>query len=233
MSTLAHVTQPAPPHAVTKVALELRGVTKSWGAHTILDAVDLELFGGQTCWLGGANGAGKTTLLRIASGLIAPDAGCVSAGGCDPVRDRRVFQHRVGFLTAGDRGLYARLSPRRHLNLWGSLLLMPGDERRPAVEAALERFELSEFADRRVDRLSLGQRQRLRLALTFMHAPPIVLLDEPHTSLDGDGLVLLARAVQETAERGGAALWCSPAGLDVPYEFDHRLHLEDGRLVEA
>jgi ABC-2 type transport system ATP-binding protein len=215
--------------------VEVRGVRKRWrrAAEPVLRGVDLVLAPGQAVLVCGRNGAGKTTLLRVLSGLIGPDEGGVSIAGLDPERDRREYQRHVGLLAAGNGGLYARLSARRHLEYWARLALVPARRRRAAIEAALARFELEELAERRVDRLSMGQRQRVRLAMTFLHEPSVVLLDEPRTSLDEEGAELIVRALRDLLARGGAAVWCAPSGDPVPAEIGTRLRLAGGTLEPA
>ncbi|MEA2440578.1 MAG: type transport system ATP-binding protein [Thermoleophilaceae bacterium] len=216
----------------TEAVLCLTGILKSWPSQStpILDRVDLELEPSTTSSISGRNGAGKTTLLRIAAGLIAAEAGSVQACGLDVERDRTEFQRRIGFLAAGNSGLYARLKVEHHLELWTRLALMPRRHRRPAVEAAIETFALEPLLGRRVDRLSMGQRQRLRLALAFAHSPNVVLLDEPATSLDEEGIALLQRALGALKSRGGAALVCLPSGWEQILEVDRALVLTDGQL---
>jgi ABC-type multidrug transport system ATPase subunit len=89
------------------------------------------------------------------------------------------------------------------------------------------------LAERRVDRLSMGQRQRVRVAMAFLHDPQLVLLDEPGTSLDEPGLALLNAAVSRLLGRAGAAIWCEPAGSRSDFPFDRRLQLEEGALHAA
>jgi ABC-type molybdenum transport system ATPase subunit/photorepair protein PhrA len=89
---------------------------------------------------------------------------------------------------------------------------------------------LADLAKRRADRLSQGQRQRLRLALTFVHEPNVLLLDEPRNSLDEEGLEMLVGAIEEVLARQGAVLWCAPQGERQPIKFDHSLLIEDGIL---
>lgn len=215
--------------------LVLEGIRKRWkrNPHPVLEGVDLTLAAGTSTWIGGRNGVGKTTLLRIAAGLIGPDAGTVRLQGLDPEGQRRAFLKRVGLLTAGDRGIYARFSPRQHLDLWGRLALIPRATRKRQVEQAMTTFELEELGDRRADRLSLGQRQRMRLALTFLHDPQLILLDEPLTSLDDEGRAHLLRAVEALTARGGAALWCSPPSDCRDIAFHQQFVLVDGLLHRA
>jgi heme ABC exporter ATP-binding subunit CcmA len=213
--------------------LELEGIFKSWGDRRVLAGVDARVEPGTTIAISGSNGAGKTTLLRIAAGLIAPERGRVSAEGLEPERDRTAFQRRIGYLAAGNTGLYARLKADHHMEFWARLALMPKREQRPAIARAVEMFGLEDLRDRRVDRLSMGQRQRLRLALTFLHEPAVVLLDEPATSLDSDGIALLQAALDRLNERGGVGVVCLPSGWDDVLSVDRRLVLDDGRLVAA
>jgi ABC-2 type transport system ATP-binding protein len=214
-------------------ALALRDIERRWGARTVLKGATLTLDHGTVAWLGGPNGAGKTTLLRIAAGLIMPHAGSVALRGLDPERDRRTFQRRLGFLSAGDRGLYARLTVVQNLEYWAGLAHVPRHRREALVAAAVTRLGLEELARSRVDRLSMGQRQRVRLAMAFLHEPDVVLMDEPHTSLDDDALELLEAAIAEQCARGGAVLWCSPAGHNLPLRAEVRHILEDGRVVSG
>ena len=210
--------------------LHLRSIEKRWGPLDVLRSIDLRLEGGHLLRVKGANGAGKTTLLRIAAGLIRPDGGGVTLRGLDPEHDRRAYLSRLGFVSAGDRGLYPRLSVRRHLLLCADLGLLGADERRAAAERTIEAFAMGAFADRVAQRLSLGQRQRAKLAMAFLHEPDVVLLDEPANSLDDDGIALLAANLEALRARGGAALWCAPSATDPPLPFDERLVLRGGGL---
>lgn len=212
-------------------ALSLTQIHRSWGANHVLRGIDLVLARGARGFLGGRNGAGKTTLLRIAAGLLEPDAGTVRLAGLDPHRDRRDYQRRLGYLPAGNGGLYARLSVRQNLELWARLALLPRSQREEALARGIHHFDLAELEHSRVDRISMGQRQRVRLAMSLLHDPEVVLLDEAHTSLDDEALDLLGRALGERHERGGAALWCAPTQTDAPLEFDVAFAIEDGVAV--
>jgi len=215
--------------------LRVRALSKTWRGNTspTLNNLDLEMRAGEVISVEGRNGVGKTTLLRILGGLVGPDRGSVDLGGVRLGSDRRAYQRQVGLLTAGDRGLYARLTAVRHLDLWARLALLDGDARGPAIEASTDRFGLGEIADARVDRLSMGQRQRLRLALVFLHAPRLVLLDEPATSLDTAGVELLREAVGELVRHGGMCLAVTPEGAPTGLSPGRRLNLRAGSLEDA
>jgi ABC-2 type transport system ATP-binding protein len=225
----AEVEVSAPPVAQPLAA---RGIVRRWKglAKPVLDGVDLDLDAGQVVAVSGRNGTGKTTLLRIVAGLITADAGTVAVGGLDPTRDRRAYQRRIGFVSAGNAALYARLTVDHHLRMSSRLALLPRSERGAAGKRMLDVFALDELRGRRVDRLSMGQRQRLRLALGFLHSPELVLLDEPENSLDDEAIALLAAAIESVRARGGAVLICSPSGAHDALAFDQRFRLADGRL---
>lgn len=224
-----------PPAARPLVSFE--GVWRHWGRGNrrwaVLRDIDLQVHAGTAICISGGNGAGKTTLLRIGTGILAPDSGSVSVDGIRGGGNWREYHKRIGYLSAGDRGLYARLTARDHLVYWTKLAFMPRADRKPAVEEALVRFGLAELAARRVERLSQGQRQRLRLALTLLHRPKVLFLDEPRNSLDADGLNVLSDAARDVLARGGSIIWCSPFGEEQPITFDRRLIIETGTLRSA
>ncbi len=165
-------------------------------------------------------------MLRIAAGLIEPDHGTVEAMGPHAARNRVRYQQLVSFLPAGDRGLYARLSVRKQLEFWARIAMLPRGASARGRARARRRSTCEELADRRVDRMSMGQRQRLRIAMTFLPRPEVVLLDEPLTSLDGEGAELLRAAIDELLARDGAVLWCSPSGERLDMRFDARWVLD-------
>lgn len=224
-----------PPRREGPLPLSLRTVSKAWdkGRVPVLRRVDLDLGAGETVRIAGRNGVGKTTLMRIAAGLIDPDRGRVEVFGLSPDGHSERCQRLVSFLPAGDRGLYARLTVRRQLDFCARIALVSRKDVAARVEEAISTFDLGELADRRVDRMSMGQRQRLRIAMTFLPRPEVVLLDEPLTSLDGEGAAILYTAIERLLAGGGAVLWCSPAGEHTDYDFDRTLMLEQGKLVPA
>lgn len=143
---------------VSRPVFALSGVTRHWGRgerrRAVLRDVNLELAPGSAICVTGTNGAGKTTLLRIAAGVLAPDQGSVRLDGLTPEGEWREYHRRIGFLSAGDRGLYARLSVRGHLEHWLALSLVPRSQRLERMIDTLERFDLLALAERRADRLA-------------------------------------------------------------------------------
>jgi ABC-type multidrug transport system ATPase subunit len=222
-----------PSDAPAPLPLNAWNITKVWGrkpGNRVIDDLDLTLEPGTLTWIGGSNGVGKTTLLRVLAGLIGPTEGHVHMFGLHPEHDRRAYQQRLSFLPATSTGLHARLTVRRQLDYTARINFVPRERRSAAVEESIKRFSLLELAKHRVDRLSMGQRQRVRLAMTFIKEPDLVLLDEPRNSLDGEGSAMLVAAVHEVVGRGGAVLWCSPLGESLGMRFDQQMVLEHGKL---
>lgn len=143
----------------------------------------LECAAGQIFGLLGPNGAGKTTTLRMLSGVLAPTSGDIRVRGFDPVTHPQEVKRRIGFLSA-DTGNYARLTPRETLHYFGQLFQMPPDHLRERTALMLETFEMKSFADTPVAKLSTGMKQKLSLARTLLHNPPVLILDEPTRGLD-------------------------------------------------
>jgi ABC-type multidrug transport system ATPase subunit len=212
--------------------LDLEHLHHRWKgqAQPVLDDVSLTMAAGEVTWIGGRNGVGKTTLLRLAAGILLPQQGSVRMGELTPRSKRRRYQQQIGFLSAGDRGLQARMRVRQQLDYWARLAYVPLERRAALVAASLQQFGLEELADKRVDRMSMGQRQRIRLAMAFLHEPRVLLLDEPRNSLDDDGYQLLSAQIEHVTGRGVSVLWCSPRGEDRVLACDAGFTLEGGHL---
>ena len=212
--------------------LELRDIVRGYRDRPVLDGASLTCRPGEVTCVAGANGAGKTTLLRVACGLLEPQRGEVRIDGTGPADGRR-FRSRIGVLPAGNGGLYARLDVAEHLRLFAALGLIDAGRRPAAIAAAVKRFGLAELLDRRVDRLSTGQRQRVRLATAVIHEPDVLLLDEPHSSLDDDALGLLAALLDEHAGAGGSVVWLAPDATRAGLRADAVHVLRNGRVEPA
>ena len=211
------------------------GVSLVWprAPAPVLDDVSLDLAAGEIAWVGGKNGVGKTTLLRVLAGIIEPQRGTVTIGECSPLSDRRAYARQVGFLSAGDRGLHARMRVDQQLDYWARLAFVPRAVRPSAVAREAENFGLVQYRSARVDRLSQGWRQRVRLAMAFLHGPRVVLLDEPRNSLDDDGYDVLSRRIDAAAQAGAAVLWCSPRGEDRVLAAHSSYTIDHGRLERS
>jgi ABC-type multidrug transport system ATPase subunit len=179
--------------------LRLKDLWKRHGSTAVLRGVSAELSG--VAVLRGANGSGKSTLLAVVSGALRPDRGSVELGNPDmPGGAGGLERGQVGWL-AHEGLLYGDLSGRANVELAARLSGVGVD-----WEAFRERFGLGAFAERPVRTLSRGQAQRVALARAMVGTPPVLLLDEPTTGLDRDGVALLLRLVAQEAARGAVVV---------------------------
>jgi ABC-2 type transport system ATP-binding protein len=161
--------------------IALAAVVKRFGAATALRGISLEVAKGEMFGLIGPDGAGKTTTLRMTCGLIRPDAGSVRVMGADPWQARRVATAAIGYVSQRF-SLYGDLSVDENIAFFARLHGVRDFEARRT--RLLELTRLLPFRDRLADRLSGGMKQKLALACTLVHEPPLLVLDEPTTGVD-------------------------------------------------
>lgn len=207
--------------SVDDLYLEIRGLKKSFGVKPILRGIDLELYRGQRMALMGANGTGKTTLLRILVGLTKPSAGTVFINGLDIVHDAQHIRRLVGFV-AHQPYLYDELTALENLLFFCKMYTVLDAEDRARM--LLRRVGLEKRAKERVITLSRGQVQRLSLARALLHAPHLLLLDEPDSGLDQEGHELLEAVLAEHIAQGGTALFTT-------HQPDRALQLSDSIVL--
>jgi len=164
-------------------AIVARGLTRRFGPHLALDALDLEVPAQQTFGLLGANGAGKTTFIRLVTGFLLPSAGTLQVAGISPAEHPGAVQRQLGFVMETSR-LYPELRVRSFLRFCGGTRNLGGDALEAAVDRVLERFQLGAVEGRLIGNLSKGFQQRVSLAQAFLHQPPLVIVDEPTGGLD-------------------------------------------------
>jgi len=163
------------------LAIDVRGLTKRFGARTVVDDVAIQVRRGEICGFLGPNGSGKTTTIRMLCGLLEPDAGEGQCLGHDIRREARRIKRRVGYMTQRF-GLYEDLTIEENLDFVARAYGMPA--RREVVRGALERLGLVERRQQLAGSLSGGWKQRLALAACMLHQPELLLLDEPTAGVD-------------------------------------------------
>lgn len=180
--------------------VELRSVTKTYAAVRALIGINVRFDAGVVSMVTGPNGSGKSTLLSLVGTLARPSSGKVSHGSLGKTRDEiRAVLGWVGH----DSLCYADLTGRENLELAARL---HGVSPHAAFEAARSRFNLGAFAERPFRTYSRGQRQRVALARALVHAPRLLLLDEPTTGLDAESVQRLGEVVRAEADRGAVVI---------------------------
>ena len=165
--------------------IHARGLEKRYGDKRILRGIEIDVDRDDFVLVTGPNGSGKTTLLRLCAGLAAPSAGTLELA---------VARGRIGYL-AHEPLVYRELTALENLDLYGRLYRVR--ERRERIGMLLERFGLWEARHARAGSYSRGMLQRLALCRAFLHEPELLLLDEPYSGLDDEGVALLDRELSE------------------------------------
>lgn len=167
----------------TTLALEVRGLVRSFGERRAVDGLDFELRRGESLGLLGPNGAGKTTTIRILATLTQASAGEVRVLGLDPARDAGAIRARIGVVPQ-ELALYEELSARENLEFFARAHGLARERTRDRVEWALELAQLADRAGDRVRVFSGGMKRRLNLVAALLHEPELVFLDEPTVGID-------------------------------------------------
>jgi heme exporter protein A len=199
-------------------ALAVRGLRKRYGSIEALKGVDLEVGEGELVGLLGPNGAGKSTLIGMLATLVAPTSGDVRYGGRSARELGPPLRRQIGLL-AHELHLYTELTARQNLTFFSNLY---GLDPRPTVELALERAGLADRADEDVVGFSRGMRQRLALERALLHAPRLVLFDEPFTGLDDKAVGLVSARLRRLAADGAIVVLAT-----------HDLDLADGLVTRV
>lgn len=194
----------SPAPSTGSAVIELDGAVAVFGRFPALAGLDFRAERGEVVALLGPNGAGKTTLLRLCAGLVPLRQGSGTVLGFDLTRDRRLVGPHVGYLSAQSM-LYPDLTIQENVEFWAQACNVGGEQ----IPAVLDRLGLSAISQRRVQRLSTGQRRRASLAAVVVRRPQLWLLDEPHAGLDQSGRDVIDGLVGDAIKAGATVLIAS------------------------
>jgi ABC-2 type transport system ATP-binding protein len=180
-------------------------LTKKYGTFLALDGLSLAVDRGQILGFIGPNGAGKTTTIKILVGLARPTSGTASIAGADCVREARKIKRLVGYLP-DTFGSYDNMRVREYLDFFGAAFGMPRPERIRRIDEVLDTTGSTYMKDNYVESLSHGMRQRVGVARTLLHDPPVLILDEPANGLDPQARIEMRELVLRLAETGKTLL---------------------------
>ncbi|GJM79320.1 ABC transporter ATP-binding protein [Paenibacillus sp. HMSSN-139] len=180
-------------------------LTQRYGSRTVVDDVSITVRKGEIYGFLGLNGAGKTTTIRCLLGMIKPTSGEVRLFGKRLAEGGEALWKRVGYLVETPAA-YPGFTVRENLKLFARLR---GIREQGAVEAVMEKLQMSDYADTQARHLSLGNAQKLGLAKAMLHRPDILILDEPTNALDPAGIVEVRELLRNLAERDGVTVFIS------------------------
>jgi len=184
-------------------AIEIRGVSKSFGAIRAVDDLTLDVPAGSTYGFIGPNGSGKTTTLRMILNILLPDRGTIAVFGDTSTTARR---DRVGYLPE-ERGLYKRMKLRMLLRYFGRLKGRSGADLDRAIDTWLARLDLERWGDKPIETLSKGMAQKAQFIAAIVGRPELVILDEPFSGLDPVNADVLKDAVLELKKSGATIVF--------------------------
>ena len=214
----------------TDPAIEVSGLTKSYGEHPVLTGVDLTVPEGSVYALLGPNGAGKTTIVNILSTLLTPDDGEIHVAGFDVRREAAGVRAAIG-VTGQFSAIDELLTGRENLRLMADLAHLDRTNATGSVTAMLRRFDLADAADRRAQTYSGGMKRRLDLAMTLIARPRLIFLDEPTAGLDPRSRRDLWQIVREQVSDGVTVLLTTQYLEEADQLADRIGVLDQGRLV--
>jgi ABC-2 type transport system ATP-binding protein len=189
-------------------AVELEQVTKTFGKHTAVDCLDLQVPEGTVYGFIGPNGSGKTTTLRMILRIFFPDAGTVRVLGVD---HSEAADDRIGYLPE-ERGLYKKMRLRDILRFHAEL--KGRRDYKTAIDAWLSRMQLADWADKRIDTLSKGMAQKAQFIAAVIGEPKLLILDEPFSGLDPVNMEMLRDVVLDLKKQGTTVIF-STHDMDV------------------
>ncbi len=207
--------------------VEFRGVSKRYGDEIAVDHLDLSIPPGSTYGLLGPNGSGKTTTIRMLLRILEPDTGSVAVFG-RPL-ERRALD-RIGYLPE-ERGVYKKMKVRAFLTFLGELKGVRAAESAPRIAEWLERLDLADRSDSRLEELSKGMQQKIQFIGAILHEPELVILDEPFSGLDPINQQVLKEIIVELKTAKRTILFSTHILSNAERTCDHVCILADGRKL--
>jgi ABC-2 type transport system ATP-binding protein len=185
--------------------IEFQQVRRTYGEKVAVENLSLRVASGELYSMLGHNGAGKTTALKMLVGLIRPSQGTIRVGGFDLVTHTREATSLIGYVP-DEPYLYDKLTGREILQFVSRMYGMDGRERECSIEREIERFELGEFVDQLTETYSHGMKQRTVFASAMLHAPRVLVVDEPMVGLDPHSIRLVKDLLQREVAGGMCVL---------------------------
>lgn len=208
-------------------AVLLDNVCKSFGRLHAVDNLSVQVSVGSVYGFLGPNGAGKTTTIRMIMNIIRPDSGRIEILGDGNIEQVKA---RIGYMPE-ERGLYRKMTARKVLAYFGAIKGVNDKELAQRVPHWLQRVELAEWADKKVEELSRGMHQKLQFAVTVINNPELVILDEPFSGLDPLNQDLLKNIILEMRNEGKTIIFSTHVMYEAEKLCDFILLINKGKLI--
>lgn len=217
--------------------IRVQGLTKEFtdlrnGAFRAVDDLTFEVKPGEIYGLLGPNGAGKTTCLRILSTVLRPTFGLAEVAGLNVIQDPEGVRRNIGFMSC-NTGIYDRMTAREMVEYFGRLYGLNEDVLQHRIDEIFDILQMDEIRDRLGGKMSTGMKQKVSIARTIVHDPPVIIFDEPTSGLD----VLVARnvlqAVQALKEQGKCIIFSTHIMREVEKLCDRIAIIHRGRILDS
>lgn len=216
--------------------IRVQGLTKEFedynGTFRALDNVSFEVGPGEIFGLLGPNGAGKTTCLRILSTVLKPSRGVAEIAGINVMHDAAAVRRNIGFMSC-NTGIYDRMTAWEMVEYFGRLYGLQEDHLDARINEIFDTLQMHEIRDRLGSKMSTGMKQKVSIARTIVHDPPVIIFDEPTSGLD----VLVARAVLQAVaalkEQGKCIIFSTHIMREVEKLCDRIAVIHKGRIVDS
>lgn len=215
----------------SNMALECKNIRKYFGLVPAVTDLSITVKAGQIYALLGPNGAGKTTTLRIIVGLLRQDDGDVFINGISTAIDKQAARRQIAYVP-DEPLLYNKLTPVEQLEFVAGLWSMKRSEAKPRAEALLQLLGVWDHKNNYIESLSRGMKQKTALAVALLHAPSLIILDEPLTGLDVDAVRIVKEILRDFTKKGGTVILSSHL-LDVVERVADRIAIINRGIVIA
>jgi ABC-2 type transport system ATP-binding protein len=211
--------------------IQVEHLTKTYGETVALQGVSFTVPAGQVCGYLGPNGAGKSTTVKILTGVLCPTSGQAMVAGFDVNQEPLNIKQRIGYVPETG-AVYSTLSAHEYLALVGALHHLEPLQVAERTQQMLQLFEIEDAANRRLDTLSKGMRQKVVIAAALLHDPDVVVFDEPLSGLDANAAYIVKDLVRGLADRGKTVFYCSHI-LDIVERLCERVIILDHGTIIA
>lgn len=210
--------------------IQTEKLTKYFKEVHAVDNVTLQVKRGEVLALLGPNGAGKTTTVRMLTTVLRPSSGTANVAGYDVILNPGEVRASVGVLTE-DHGLYDRMLMEEYLDFFGQIYDMSPAEREGRIDFLLGKFGLLDARSRRIGKFSKGMRQKLSLARSLLHSPPVLLLDEPTSAMDPASARLVRDAIKTLRSEDRSIIVCTHNLAEAEELADKIAIIRSGRII--
>jgi ABC-2 type transport system ATP-binding protein len=225
--------RPRETGAAKPLAIDIRGLNKRYGDKRAVADLDLTIEEGEFFCFLGPNGAGKTTTIKMLTGLVRPTSGCAAIGGFD-VQEHPLDAKRLLGYIPDHPFLYDKLTGREFMRFVAGLYQLSDELYRDRCERLLDDFEILQVADQLTENYSHGMRQKLSFASCFLHAPKVVIVDEPWVGLDPKNIRAVKNFLRDRTRTEGLTVFMSTHSLSIAEELADRIGIINrGRLLHV